>query len=181
MKALEDKMEDEAVELLDGGKLRRAERVLKRMLAIDPNCLAAHFNLARVYRRTKQYKIALYHARRTLKLNPKEPNAFLNLALIYEEMGRHEMALLYYRKELAQNPFSADTLWNRGRLYFKRHRWLSASEDLNRCFIMGFPFELDETVFKLGYCYYKRNDVKSYINLHSRYMESFPNSYSAAG
>jgi Tfp pilus assembly protein PilF len=68
-----EKMEDEAVRLFDGGKLRRAERVLKQMLASDPNCLPAHFQLARVYIRTGEYECALSHARRTLKLNPKEP------------------------------------------------------------------------------------------------------------
>jgi tetratricopeptide (TPR) repeat protein len=168
-------MEAEVTNLLDKGKLRRAEKVLNQMLAIDRNYLPAHFHLARVYRRTGQYEFALRHARRTLSLNPKERNAYLNYGMIFDLMGDSKRALFYYGKELAGNPFSAETLWNRGRLYFKKHRWLLASNDLNRCFKMGFSFDLDDTVQKLAFCYYKRHDLKLYIDLYTRYLQSFPN------
>jgi Tfp pilus assembly protein PilF len=86
-------LEDKAIELLEKGHLRRAERVLKRMLMHDPNHLPAHFHLARVYRRTKQYDLALCHGRRTLRLNPLEKNASLNLGLIYEFIGNDRRRL----------------------------------------------------------------------------------------
>lgn len=117
----ETMLEDRAVQLIDRGQLRRAESVLKRMLADDPNCLPAHFHLARLYRRTKQYQRALYHARRTLRLHPQEANACLNLGLIYEFMGNDRRAAAYYRKELSRHPNSGETLYNIGRLYFNRH------------------------------------------------------------
>lgn len=170
-----DELEDEAVRLLDSGKLRRAERVLKQMLAIDANCLAAHFQLARVYRRAKKYDLALRHARRTLRLSPNERNACLNLGLIYDLMERDRLAALYYKKELARNPESAETLWNLGRLYFKKRRWLNASKYLRRCFEMGFVFDLEDTVDKLGICYQKLHDVRSYIEVFGSYIQLFPN------
>src|SRR5256885_1837762 len=102
-------LENEAVSLLDRGKLRSSERLLKRMLAINTKCLPAHFHLARVYRRTGQYDLALYHARRTLRLSPDEPNASLNLGLIYDLMGRDTQAIRCYKKELSRNPDSAET------------------------------------------------------------------------
>jgi Flp pilus assembly protein TadD len=107
-------VEDEASLLLDLGKLRDAERLLKGLLAADRNCLAAHFHLARLYRRTAHYGLALRHARRTLRLNPNERNAHLNLGVIYDEMGRDKLASSHYRKDLHHNPDSAETLWNLG-------------------------------------------------------------------
>src|SRR5690349_16717127 len=159
-------MEDVAVRFLDSGKIRRAERTLKQMLEINPDCLAAHFHLARVYRKTKQYELGLHHARRVLRLNPKERNACLNLGLIYELMGKEKLATVYYKKELSQNPGSSETLWNFGRLAFRKKRWRQASLYLRRCFDYGFLFDIDETVQKLGFCYYKLQDLAAYIALY---------------
>jgi len=170
-----DKNEDEAVRLLEGGKLRQAERILKKMLAVESNCLAAHFHLSRVYRRTQEYELALCHARRTLRLNPEEPNACLNLGLIYDELGRDSLAISYYKRELSRNASSAETLWNIGRIYFKKHQWLRAAKYLHRCFDLGFKPDLEDTVDKLGMCYHKLHDVRSYIELFTRYVQMFPN------
>jgi tetratricopeptide (TPR) repeat protein len=170
-----DEMEDQAVLLLDGNKLRRAEHVLKQMIIDVPNCLPAHFHLARVYRRTEEYDRALYHARYTLKLSPTEPNACLNLGLIYELLGRDERAKFYYKKELSRNPANAETLWNIGRLYFKGHRWLDASKYLRACFETSFKFEMEDTIYKLGFCYYKLRDLKSYIEVFASYVRINPN------
>lgn len=173
-------LEDKAVQLIDRGQLRRAESVLKRMLADDSNCLPAHFHLARLYRRTKHYRRALYHGRRTLRLHPQEANASLNLGLIYEFMGNDRRAAFHYKKELSRNPNSGETLYNIGRLYFNRHRWRQASTYLARCFDVGFMHEMEDTVDKLGLCYYNLEDVQSYIGLHTGYLKMCPRAYWAA-
>jgi tetratricopeptide (TPR) repeat protein len=175
-----EKMEDEAIRLLESGKLRRAERVLKGLLANDPDSLAAHFNLARVYWSTEEYECALLHARRTLRLNPKEPNACLNLGLIYEFMRRDKLASHYYKRELSRDPGSTETLFNIGRLYFNNHRWLRASKYLRRCFDLGNLFRVEDTVYKLGECYCKLYDLQSFIDIYKRYLQMVPNAAWAA-
>jgi tetratricopeptide (TPR) repeat protein len=175
-----DKMEKEAIRLFESGKLRRAERVLKQMLASNPNCLPAHFQLARVYIRTGEYKCALSHARRTLKLNPKEPNACLNLGLIYDIMGRKKLATSYYKKELSLYADSPETLFYIGRIYFRKHLWLNASKYLLRCFDVGYSFNVEDTVYKLGDCYYKLRDLQAYIDILKRYLKMAPNASWAA-
>lgn len=170
-----DSLEDKAVLCLDKGKLRAAEGALKKMLRIDSNSLAAHFHLARVYRRTEEYEIALFHARRCLRLNSTERNACLNLGLIYELMGNAKRATFYYKKELSRNPGSPETHWNIGYLYFERRQWLRASKHFRRCFEMGFMFDLEYTVDKLGICYDKLRDVQSYIEVFTRYVQIVPN------
>ena len=173
-------MEDEAIRLLESGKLRRAERLLKRLLANDPNSLTAHFQLARVYWRTEEYERALVHAHRTLRINPKEPNACLNLGLIYEFMGRDKLATYYYKRELSRDPDSAETLFNIGRLYFRKHRWLCASKYLRRCLDIGNLFKVEDTVYKLGECYCKLHDLQSFIDVYTRYLKMVPNASWAA-
>jgi Tfp pilus assembly protein PilF len=169
-----DKMEDQAIRLLESDKLRRAERVLQKMLALDRNSIAAHFHLARVYRRTEQYEIALHHAHRTLRLNPNEQNAHLNLGLIYDLMGKDKLAAFHYKKELSRNSGSAETLWNIGRLHFENHRWLEASKYLRRCYNAYFMFQIEDTVHKLGFCYYKLRDLQSYIDVYTDYVRIAP-------
>lgn len=169
-----EELEDEAIRLLDAGSLRCAERVCRRLLVTAPDCLAAHFHLARVYRRMSKYRLALRHAKRTLRLDPGEPGACLNLGLVYDLMGRDRQAVLYYRKELSRDPNSAETLWNIGRLYFRRRRWRRASEHLRRCFDLGFKFQVEDTVDKLGLCYKELRDVQSYIDLFTAYLRRVP-------
>ncbi len=169
-----EQMEDRAICLLDSGKIRNAKRVLNQMLAIDSNCLAAHFHLARVCRRTGQYEIALRHAHRTLRLSRDEPNARLNLGIIYDVMKREKLAALHYKMELKRDPNSAETLWNIGRLYFEKRRWLNASRYLRRCFDIGYRYEIEDTLKKLGNCYYELRDIRSYIDVYTRYVQMTP-------
>ena len=169
-----NKLEDSAIQFMDAGKLRRAEYVLKQMLTKDKNCLAAHFHLARVYRRTEEYDCALYHAHRTLRLNPKEPNACLNTGLIHEFMGNDKLARAYYRRELLRDPNNAVTLWSVGRLCFRRRRWQDASIYLRRCFDTGYEFEMQETVDKLGLCYFKLHKLQAYVDLFIAYVKLKP-------
>lgn len=169
-----EKFEDQAVLLMEGGKLRRAERILLGLLEYDPNFVPAHFYLTRVYRRTQQYNLALRHGRRTLRLRPNETNAHLVLGMIYEEMGRDSLAARHYLKELANNPTSPESLCYLGKLYFKNHQWKRASKRLRRCLELGFLNDLEDTVHKLGNCYHRLHDIKSYVEIYTRYLEMEP-------
>ena len=167
-----DSLEAKAVFYLDRGKLRAAKGVLRKMLEIDSNSLAAHFHLARVYRRLVDYRRAKHHALRTLTLEPRERNANLNLALIYDEMGHFKQAVKFYKRELKTNPKSVETHWNLGRLYFRMRRWHSAIKSLKRCYDLGFDFELEDTVNKLALCYKERGEVGNYILLLEQYVRT---------
>ena len=162
-----DELEKLAVQLLGARKLRQSEKVLKRMLAEDQNCIAAHFYLAVVYGRMGKDECALYHGRRTLRLNPKEPNACLNLGLIYKWMNNYRRAKFYFRKELSRDSNNPETLFNLGRLYFDNHRWRDAAICLQRCFDIRYDYEMEDTVDKLAKCYFKLGEVKPYIDLFS--------------
>jgi tetratricopeptide (TPR) repeat protein len=173
-------LEDQADLLMDKGKLRSAERILLRLLASDGNKLPAHFNLARLYLRTKQYDLAIRHARQTLKINPKEMNAHLNLGVIYDKMDCYSKATQHYRKELTNNPTSPETLYNLGNIYFERRQWQKASKSLRRCLELGFTRNDEMTVYQLGVCYFHMADIDAYIEVYTRYLESEPSAGWAA-
>jgi tetratricopeptide (TPR) repeat protein len=174
------KLEEEADSLLENGKLRRAERMLLRLLDCDRNYLPAHFNLARVYRRTAQYDLAIQHSRRTLKLNPAETNAHLNLGMIYDEMGRDSQAAKHYLMELRTNPTSPEAMCYLGNIYFRKHQWRKASKLLRRCFDLGFRWDMENTIFQLGACYFHLRDIDAYIEVYKRYLQMEPGSGWAA-
>jgi tetratricopeptide (TPR) repeat protein len=169
-----EKVEDEAVSLMENGKLRRAEQLLLRLLESDRNSLPAHFNLARLYRRTKQYDRAIKHARRTLRLNPKEPHAHLNLAMIYDEMGCNSKAARHYLKELRNNPTSPETICYLGNIYFENRQWRKASKLLRRCLDLGFTWNIETIVHQLGVSYYHTRDIQAFIGLYTWYLEIDP-------
>jgi len=89
-------------------------------------------------------------------------------------MGRDRLASFHYRRELSRNADCAEALWNLGRLYFRSHRWLQASKTLRRCLDLGFMFEIEDTVDKLGFCYTKLGDLRSYIQIFTTYVRIFP-------
>lgn len=120
-------LEERAESLIELGKLKRAEAVLKKMLQLDKNSLPAHFNLVRVYIRSKQSALAIEHAKKTLRLNPKEKNAHLNLGIAYALAGRESLAIRHLKRELACNAASVETLWNLGDIFFGRKDWKTAS------------------------------------------------------
>lgn len=166
--------EQRAVDSFDSGDLTTAESILLDMLKDDPDCLPAHFNLTRVYRRTGEFPLAVFHGRRTLRLNPAERNAALNLGIVFDEMGCVRQAVHYYKRELSQDPYSALTLWNLGHLYFRRNRWRAASDCLQRCFDLRYWHEMDDTVYKLGTCYYKLQKLQKCIDLYEAYVVMAP-------
>jgi Tfp pilus assembly protein PilF len=96
-----------------------------------------------------------------LKLMPHERNAHLNLGMVYEFMGNDRRAVVHYKKELFRYPNSAETLYNIGRLYFENHRWLQASRYFERCFDLGVMHQMEDTVDKIGLCYYRLKNVQS--------------------
>ena len=175
-----EELEDKAVSLLDSGKLRRSERVLKEILKLAPDSVIPHFHLARVDRRTGQHQLALFHGRRVLRLNPTKRNACLNVGLIYDLMERSRLAVSYYKRELSTNPDSVETLFNMGRLYFGKRQWRKAARYLRSAFDKRYMFRMADTAHKLGKCYQKMGAVRDYIEVYNQYLLMFPQSPWAA-
>lgn len=167
-------LENSTEKLLENGQLRKAERLLKNILASNPNDFDVHFQMARLYRLKKDFGLALQHGLRAFEMNPEEANLCLNIGLIYESAGENVRALQYYKLELLRNPDSGETLFNIGLLYFNLTDWPMATRYLERCFNNGYSFRMEDVVCKLGYCYFRSGNIASYIDIYRDYLCRVP-------
>jgi tetratricopeptide (TPR) repeat protein len=165
-------LEYRADKMFNSGKLSKAKILLLKILSINPNNIAANFNLVRIYRIENDYEKSIYHGKKTLQLNPNEKNANLNIGLSYDYKNNYRRALFYYKKELALNPSSQEAFYNIGNLYYERNQWKKAIPYLEKCFESGYKNNLDQTVYNLGTCYYKLNKIDLYIILYARFLET---------
>ncbi|MDX1777111.1 MAG: hypothetical protein R3297_11055, partial [Desulfobulbales bacterium] len=88
---------------------RQASEYWERVLARDPENIAAHTFLAGYYENIKQQERALAHLEAILAYAPDEVS-YAHLGKTYEMAGNHDKALTYYGKYLVQYPDDHETL-----------------------------------------------------------------------
>jgi tetratricopeptide (TPR) repeat protein len=104
----------QAVQLHQQGRLDRAERHYKGILAAQPNHFDAKHLLGVLRYQQGRNQEALDHISAALKLNPNSAAALSNFGLVLEKLGRPADALASYDKALALKPDYAEALNNRG-------------------------------------------------------------------
>jgi tetratricopeptide (TPR) repeat protein len=77
-----------AVEAAQAGRYDEAEAGLKEVLAQFPDLAPAHYNLAYVYQRKKDWKAAEAEYQRVTELEPAKSDSFIALAAVRELDGR---------------------------------------------------------------------------------------------
>jgi adenylate cyclase len=84
--------------------IRRADELVSRALAIDPNAYAAHHAKALVLLTQKRFDEAIVEAERSLTLNPSFVNAYSDLCLANSFLGRPQKAVEYADKAMRLSP-----------------------------------------------------------------------------
>ena len=84
--------------------IRRADELVSRALAIDPNAYAAHHAKALVLVTQKRFEEAIVEAERSLALNPSFVNAYTDLCLASSYLGRPQKAVEYADKAMRLSP-----------------------------------------------------------------------------
>lgn len=82
----------------------RADALVSRALAIDPNAYGAHFSKAQVLLAHKRFDEAVVEAERSLALNPSFVGAYSALCTANSFLGRPEKALEYADKAIRLSP-----------------------------------------------------------------------------
>jgi adenylate cyclase len=84
--------------------IRRANELVSKALAIDPNAYAAHHAKALVLLTQKHFDEAIVEAERSLALNPSFVNAYSDLCLASSYLGRPQKAIEYADKAMRLSP-----------------------------------------------------------------------------
>lgn len=92
----------------------RAEKLLRRALALDSALAAAWTNLGNVLERRGEIGGARAAYEQALLLDPEQPEARYNLANVHADLGELELALAEYRRVAAQAADFADVHFNLG-------------------------------------------------------------------
>src|SRR5262249_16004583 len=84
--------------------IQRADELVSRALAIDPNAYAAHHAKALLLVTQKRFEEAIVEAGRSLALNPSFVNAYGDLCLASSYLGQPQKALEYADKAIRLSP-----------------------------------------------------------------------------
>jgi adenylate cyclase len=122
------------------GDLQKADELVSRALARDPNDWFAHFAKAYVFLGQKRTKEAIFEGERSLALNPSNIDAYLALGIAYNFFGRPDRALELADKAMRLSPHDPllQVLYHqKGWAYFMKRQYDQAIEWLRRAMPAG--------------------------------------------
>lgn len=86
------------------GRIGEAIQLCRRAVSVNPDHVAAHYNLGQAYRRVDNPREALASFRRVVSLQPGYAEAWDNLGYQLQEQGDSEGAIAAYREALRLRP-----------------------------------------------------------------------------
>ncbi len=108
-----------------------ARRIWRKILASEPDHLAAHFNLGLLYISAAEYQPAIASFTAVLKQQPQMPDALFNLGYAYAKSGRYDEAVASYQQAADQRPpYQDEILYNLATVYEIQGDWQKALQNL---------------------------------------------------
>lgn len=99
-------------------RLDEAEKIMLRILNIDPAHIGSLSNLGNLYRNTRRYALAEQYLLKALTLSPNDHDALMNLGVVYYNLRQRNRAHEYYDKAIATgHPKVALTYFNKARAH----------------------------------------------------------------
>jgi len=144
-----------AGELLDGGRLGDAERLLDHVISAAPDAASALHMKGVLLCRTNRYDAAAKVMERAVGLVPDAVVFYRNLCPIYERIGRYDEAIRVGRHALESDQHDLQTLHNLALVHYRRLE-LDGSIACARCALeldpsaAGAHFQLAETLLLRG-------------------------------
>ncbi|MBV8778457.1 MAG: tetratricopeptide repeat protein, partial [Alphaproteobacteria bacterium] len=113
----------DALALYEAGRFREADRMCRRVLALDPGSIVALHVRGLAALQTGANEAAFAHLNAALRLNPRIAELHAAVAEALQRLGRIEEAIGHCRTALALDPKQVDALYNGGNLLLrlKRH------------------------------------------------------------
>lgn len=114
------KLNAEALEQIQDGKLDKAEERLKKALDADVTFGPAHNNLGKVYYHQGKLYLAAWEFQYATKLMPDQPEPRNNLGLVLEAAGKLSEAVAQYEQARSLGPDNPQFIGNLARAKLRR-------------------------------------------------------------
>ena len=101
-------------------RLEDLEKVLRKIILIDPNYFPAFFNLARLLEMSKKFEEAIKFYKKTLEINPNHLKSILNLINCYEDINELDKALKVSEDSCKLHPNEYEVYYALARLTHKK-------------------------------------------------------------
>ncbi|MCP4329590.1 MAG: tetratricopeptide repeat protein [Alphaproteobacteria bacterium] len=122
----------EAVDLQNAGRLTDAERLLRRILQLDPDNTDAWLNMGNLLNHQGKLEDASAAFRKVVARNPDNAQGHLNLGACLDNSGRREDAIVCYRRALSIRPDYTIALANLGKALCEKGDFRQAMTELER-------------------------------------------------
>jgi tetratricopeptide (TPR) repeat protein len=133
-----------------------AEKELRRALEIDPNYLAAYFDLAALFVNTHQQERAIAEYRKVLDRKPDDASTYTLIGMLEDSRGNHDAAVENYRKAVQLDPTAAIAANNLAWLYAVYGKGnLDEAQALAQGVVQRYP-DVPGFADTLGWVYYKK-------------------------
>ncbi len=133
-----------------------AERELRRALELDPNYLAAYFDLAALFVNTRQQDRAIAEYRQIIARRPDDAATYTLIGMLEDSRNNTDAAVENYRKALELDPNSAIAANNLAWAYAVHGKGnLDEAVALAQGVVQRFP-EVPGFADTLGWVYYKK-------------------------
>jgi tetratricopeptide (TPR) repeat protein len=133
-----------------------AERELRRALELDPNYLAAYFDLAALFVNTNQQERAITEYRKVLDRKPDDVSTYTLIGMLEDSRGNRDAAVESYKKAVSLDPnavIAANNLAWTYAVYGKGN--LDEAVALAQGVVQKFP-DVPGFADTLGWIYYKK-------------------------
>lgn len=93
-------------------KIKKAKKLLAKILKQDPNDYDALCNLAGIYHKLDKNEQSFAYYKKAYMINSQDPELLNNLGFVSFQLGRSRKAIEYYHQALKINPFDKIVLYN---------------------------------------------------------------------
>jgi tetratricopeptide (TPR) repeat protein len=119
---------NEAADLIQGGKNREAVVLLEESLKRSPLFFPFRYNLGIAYLNINELRRALLHFTKAKQLVPEYSSTWVQIGYIYDRWNMDSRAIEYFREALRRNSKELDTFVLIGDIFFRRNQLEIASQ-----------------------------------------------------
>ncbi len=169
--------EEQAIVLINQGKLQEAEAVYKDLIATGTLNYVVYANLAAIYGIQKRFDETIDIARKALELNPNQPQSHYNLANAYQEKGEPEVAIKSYLKALEMKPNYLEAHTNLGNTLKEQGKLDEAIRSYENA--LAIKPDTPDIHINIGNVYKMKNNLDDAINAYNSALRLDPKHHEA--